>query len=809
MRSHARPSLRLVLSLFFASGLAGLVYQVAWARLLSRVLGVDIHAVTTVVCTFMAGLGLGSYAVARWGGHLLRPLRAYGVIEVSIAVYAALTPGMIAGLETLYTNAAGGLGPLATSGVRVGISALLLLIPTTLMGATLPLVARAVASDSTAAGKIGLLYGVNTLGAVVGCLLAGFVLLAQLGIRGTLLVAAGVNLAAGVLALLAASGSEASPIVHTPRRSEPRARFVLAVFFLAGVTALGYEVLWTRALLVHLRSSNYAFTVMLAVYLIGVACGSLVAARFAGRSRDPLRAVAVCQLGVVASVVAGLVAFPHLEQVGRLLTGSDRLESFAAAVVFMLTQASVVLLLPTAFMGAMLPFGVRAYHVASHDLGKSVGSLYAANTAGNVAGALLVGFGAIGWVGVRHSLIGMVALNLALAAAVVGWGTRSRRARWVAIGAAVGALTAVHLAVPGRLFYHSIAKPGDEIVYYREGASDTVAVLGRPGPPPLRSLIYSDGRGASGTWTLAWNLYLGHLPMLLHPDPREVLHICIGAGNSLAAVARHAPARIDAVELSPHVREAARFFWTNEGVLDDPSVRFIAEDGRNFLLRSRDRYDVISMEPPVLFTAGVVNLYTQEFYELVRRHLEPDGVALQWIPLLGLSEKNRGHLLRAFAEAFPAVSIWQQLESPVLLLIGTERPLRLDLDAIQRRLAAPRLARDLEIMATPNAEVFLSYFLLGDASTRRLAAPYEPVRDDRTIIDYSMPSQIDTGFGLEPELEPAELLAELAREMRELAGWRDPLALILPDPEQAERTEAARERRSSLAGGRVAPPAAL
>ena len=790
-----RPSLPLVLVLFLASGLAGLVYQVVWARLLSRVLGVNIYAVTTVVCTFMAGLGLGSYAVARWGGRLARPLRAYGVIEVSIAVYAALTPALVEALEPLYSRAAGNLGPLATGGVRAGISALLLLLPTTLMGATLPLVARAVASDSTAARSVGLLYGVNTFGAVVGCLLAGFVLLPGLGVRGSVLVAAGFNLAAGALALVAASGARASPVIRAPTRSEPQARFVLAVFFLAGFAALGYEVLWTRALLVYLRSSTYAFTVMLAVYLVGVASGSVFAARFASRSRDPLRAIAVCQVGVVASVVAGLLAFPHLEAAGRLLTGSHRPESFAAAVGLMLIQASLVLLLPTACMGAMFPFGVRAFHVAAHDVGRSVGSLYAANTAGNIAGALLIGFGAIGWFGVRHSLVGMVALNLALAAAVAGRRPAARRTQGLAICAAVGALAAVHLGIPERLFYRSIAKAGDEIVYYREGASDTVAVLGHPGPEPFRTLIYSDGRGASGTWTLPWNLYLGHLPMLLHPDPREVLHICIGAGNSLAAIARHGPARIDAVELSPHVREAARFFWTNDGVLDDPSVHFIAEDGRNFLLRSRDRYDVISMEPPLIFTAGVIDLYTQEFYALVRQHLEADGVALQWLPLRGLSEADRGHLLRAFAESFPAVSIWQQLATPVLLLIGTQRSLELDLDAIQRRLAAPRMARDLEIMGTPNAEVFLSYFLLGDESTRRLAAPYEPVRDDRTIVDYSLAGQIEMGFGPYGEIDPAEMLREMARETEKLGRWRDPLSLILPDPVQAERVEAARQRR--------------
>jgi spermidine synthase len=368
--------------------------------------------------------------------------------------------------------------------------------------------------------------------------------------------------------------------------------------------------------------------------------------------------------------------------------GTERLETFGQAALLMLSQAGIVLLAPTLCMGAMFPLAIAAYHDGRANVGQSVGLLYAVNTAGNIVGSVLIGFLAIASFGVRDSILGMMAMNLGVAAAI---GVRESASPGLRVAwplAAIALLVAVDQGVSRQIFFDTFEKPkGSEIIYYREGATDTVAVIDRK-QPRARTLVYSDGRGAAGTHTLLWNLYLGHLPMLLHDDPQEVLHVCFGSGNSLMALTRHEPERIDMAELSPHVRETAKYFWTNEDVVNHPSVNLVIEDGRNFVLGTEQSYDVVSLEPPNIFSAGVVNLYTQEFYELVLSRMKPGGIMLQWLPTDQLTESDRGHLIRAFTEAFPAVTIWQQLESPVLLLLGTREPLQVDLEAFRQRFDA-------------------------------------------------------------------------------------------------------------------------
>jgi hypothetical protein len=359
----------------------------------------------------------------------------------------------------------------------------------------------------------------------------------------------------------------------------------------------------------------------------------------------------------------------------------------------------------------------------------------------------------------------------------------------------------LHAAVSTRLLYDKITFPGNKIVYYQEGASDTVAVVERPKEGD-RNLIYGDGRGAAATSTLPWNRYFGHLPMLLHPHPKEVLHICYGSGNSVRAVTRHDPERIDVIELSPHVRGASPFFWTNEGAIDDPRVNLIIEDGRNFVLGTERTYDVISLEPPSIYTAGVVNLYTEEFYELCRRRLRPDGVMMQWFPTAELTDEARGSMMRAFADAFPAVTVWQQLQSSTLLMVGTLKPLAVDVDVIERRLQTETMRKDMQAMGLQDAYGFLSLYLLSDEATRKLVQPFAPVRDDRTVVDYSIPKFVGAGFGFGPYAyaigDPKTDLGRLVfARLGEYAQWHAPAATIVPDPQQARLLDEGIQMRMS------------
>jgi spermidine synthase len=805
---HAIDRLYLLcFAVFFTSGMAGLIYQVVWSRMLALVIGVTIFAVTVVVCTFMGGLGLGAYLVGRHGRRLRNPLRAYGIIEAVVGAYALLTPWIFDSMQPAYAAAGPIFGPLGLNIFRIVLSASLLLIPTTLMGATLPLLARAVSEGRNGGVQsVGLLYSVNTFGAVAGCLVAGFFLLAQFGIRDSIYVAGAMNLSIAALTLVASNGLASSVVdgrsaVDEEKKTDRQGRFVLLVFFASGFAALGYELLWTRALLVHLRSSTYAFSLMLSVYLLGIALGSLVAARFAERTRAPLKGVAVCQIGVAGAVFISLLTFPDLKEYALALTGLERLQNFSDALRLMFSQAAIILLLPTIFMGAMFPLVVKAYNAQHRRVERSVGVLYAVNTAGNIAGSVAVGFISIELIGVRNSMLALVALNLGLAAIVLMRDSVRPGIRWSYPVAALAALAFVHLTVSPHIFLDSMSIPSShEIIHYREGASDTVVVT--ESPQGRRTLIYADGRGAAGTWTLRWNLYFGHLPMLLHQNPKEILHICFGSGNSVLALTRHDPDRVDAVELSPHVRETAKYFWTNESVLDDPRVNLITEDGRNYVLRTRNEYDVVSMEPPLIHAAGIINLYTVEFYEEVREHLKPGGVMVQWLPTSTLLDSDRAHLMAAFVAAFPHVYVWQQLETTQLLLVGTLQPLEVDFADVDRRLRSDALKHDAEIMETPGAAEFLSYFKLGDESARALVKGVVPVTDDHSIVDYSIPLGINSAFGLsyrhplgEEGYSHSLVNEELLSEYDE---WHDPVSLIVLDPDAAVMVENEISRRKKL-----------
>ncbi|MFQ5515241.1 MAG: fused MFS/spermidine synthase [Myxococcota bacterium] len=810
--THDRaPRINLLLAVFFLSGMAGLIYQVAWSRLLTLVIGVSIFAITTVICTFMTGLALGSHFFGRHAERWRNSFLAYGILEALIGLYAALTPWIFELAQPIYAWAFPHFDRFGLNAFRVLLSMLILLPPTFLMGGTLPLLSRVIGrwSHEAAAGT-GVLYAVNTMGAVVGCVLGGFVLLSHLGVRHSLYVAAATNLGIAAAVWLGSRGQQ----IHETEPAAPRGSqepldrtsiLVLAVFFLSGFAALGYEVLWTRALLVHLKASTYAFSLMLSVYLLGVALGSAVASGIVARIRNPLNAIAVCQIGIAVTIAAGLYLFPELRQLGMTAIGSRRIDSFARAVAFMSSQAFIVLFPPTVFMGAMFPFGIAAYHRPPQSVAGSVGTLYAVNTAGNIAGSIVIGFFLIAILGVRHSLIALISVNLALAAVLLARPSLSLARRLTVAAVAIATVLMIHLGISQTLFYESITSPQNKIVFYAEGASDTVAVVERPKQRD-RTLIYSDGRGAAGTSTLRWNLYLGHLAPLLHPEPKQILHICYGSGNSVLALTRHAPERIDAVELSPHVRDASAFFWTNENVLADSRVNLIIEDGRNFLLGTRRMYDVISLEPPNIYTAGVVNLYTREFYDVARSHLKPGGLMQQWLPTIQLSRSDREMLIRAFADAFPHVTLWQQLRSSTLLLLGSERPLSIDVDDVEERLRSRGLRNDLKRMGLRNAYGFLSFYLLGDSSVRALVDEYDAVVDDRTVVDFSIPRFVGSGFGFsiftyvigDNLRNPTRVVRE---RMRQYATWGDPASEIVPDPCQARRLDRAiRLRREGRSG---------
>ena len=750
----------LVALLFFVSGASGLIYEVLWTRQLGLIFGVSTYAIATVLATFMGGLALGSYLGGQWVDRARSPLRIYAILEAGVGLYALALPMLFAGLRPLYISLYGlDVSYAVFSFGRAVLAGLVLLVPTTLMGATFPVLVRFwVRSHDDVGRGTGLLYFVNTAGAIVGCLLAGFVLIERLGLRGTTHVAAATNLLLAVVALWLARTptGAARPAGHEhvaaagdlPGVSPGIARLVLGCAGLSGFVALAAEVLWSRALLRYLYNSTYAFTTMLATFLFGIALGSALFSARLARTRRPLLLLAGLLTGVGCGLALSSASFPYLRTASTTLLLGDAIVSFDRALALMFVRAGMILVLPTIFLGALLPLATALCARAPGALGRTVGRVYAVNTLGAIAGSLAASFlliPGLGMLGTSRLLVGLSLGGAAVVAAAAAESTRTRVLSVVA-GAVVIALYAgiANDDVFKRTF---VPDPRIELVYYAEGATDTVGVSQFYGQ---RTILYEDQRGTASTTTYGINFMLGHLPMLLHPGrARHALHICFGVGNSLSAVAAHEELeRVDNVELSPHVLEAGPYFWTNDGVLENPKVRTIINDGRNFLMTTHEMYDVIVMEPPETFTAGVINLYTVEFYREALAHLAPDGVMLQWIPTGQAPMDDERRLLAAFAQVFPHRTMWWQMGGGTVLLIGTREPLRIDYQRLRTHMAEPQVARDMALSQIRGADHLLSMFIFDDEAFAGFVRGATPTTDDRTVLDFSMPRYVGSGFGL-------------------------------------------------------------
>ena len=768
---------RVVLLLYILSGACGLVYEVVWMRRLALVFGVSVFATSAVLAVFMAGLGLGSWLVGRRIDRGETPLRIYALLELGIGVYALAVPFIFDGLQPVYARLAGHFEEhIVLLGLaRAAVAFAVLIVPTVLMGGTVPAMARyLVAARESVGWNVGLLYALNTAGAVAGCVLAGFVLLPALGMSHTIFIAAGVNIGIGAVLLMSRAGtpprtaSQPSPMTSG---DAPNVLVRLAVwtFAISGFTALAYEVAWTRVMVILVHNTTYAFSAMLGVFLAGIALGDLLLVPFYDRIRRPLLWLGVVEMAIGLSVAVAAVSYTRSQfpaQDPKIVRAQERLSAihrapapvappkrdfgvgvatWRDAVMLMLRRAGLVLLPGALLFGMTFPLVARVVVVEMGSLGRALGDAYAANTFGAIAGSLAGGFLLIPWCGVRNTLLVLATVNVALggvcAAAAV-------RARWrPAVAALALAAAAVPWAtVPARIFAEALETGPLRLIYYREGITDTTGVW--EGANGSRIVTYGDLRGTAGTETDLANRIQGHLAHLLHPRPTRSLQIGFGVGNTLAAAALHPEVeRLDCAELSPHVRETAPYFWTNAHVLENPKVRLIVDDGRNYLLRTSDRYDVITLEPPDIFTAGVVNLYTEDFYRIAARALADDGLFCQWIPYAEMSELDARMLVRAFLEVFPHTTLWEEGRRGPRLVVGTKRPLPIDPAVLARRMARDPVHADLVRLGFAAPEALFGFFVAGTERVRAWVADAPSITDDRTVVDFSTPTRLESGFG--------------------------------------------------------------
>ena len=775
----------LVLSLFLLSGAAGLVYQVVWMRQLSLVFGVTSHAVSTVLAVFMGGLAIGSWLFGRAGDDTRSPLRFYGWLELGIALFGFQSILLLDGLRELYVELrrSGAIAPELFPVVRVALACLALLGPTTLMGATLPVLLRGVCkSRERLARDSGLLYGLNTLGAVAGVLVAAFWLIEAVGVRNTTFVAAGLNLVVAAVALALARGERADVWSERPAPDPVPAerhhvrpvgagtrRLVLAAFAVSGFLALAYEVLWTRYLVYAVgQNSVYAFATMLAAFLLGIALGSLVVALVADWIEGLVPLLGFVMVLIGASAVGTVALMNDLAH----WTAARHTGSFWSDTAVDFALCVGVLIVPTTLSGATFAIVAKICARDPARFGRDVGGVYAANTAGAIAGALAGGFVILPQLGLVHGLYALAGVG-----ALVGLVLLLARPAALPV---VGAVAGVALLAASVVWVRGAGDPRDLLyqgsdeqrVFYADGPESSVAVVESLNTGDVHLVVNGDHQAGTDPTQQIHLRLLGHLPALFHADPKRGMVVGFGAGVATGCLAQHPLERVDQVELSPDVIEASVHFapYNHDPLADGSIVEVHFDDGRNFLLTTDERWDVITSDPIDPDDAGVTSLYSAEYFRLIRARLHPGGIACQWISEQYDPEDFR-LLVRTFQSVFPYTTIWDA--HPTIVLLGSVDPPTVTMGELRERVAREPIAESLAVVGVDSAEALLSLLVTGSEATRRFTGEGELNTDDRPRIEYRGPRRAASRYGGNRELW-ADLVALRDPDLGGLvAGWSE------------------------------------
>jgi spermidine synthase len=792
--------------LFVGSGCAALIYEIVWFQLLQLVIGSSAMSLAVLLGTFMGGMCLGSLAFPRLVSARWHPLRVYLVLELGIGAL---------GLIVLHAVPAVGQAYLALVGhgmpgilLRAAVCAICLLPPTVLMGATLPAIARWVETTPRGVAWLGFFYGGNTAGAVLGCLLAGFYLLRVHDSVVATYVAVALNLAvAGVAYLLARSAPHAlraraneGPADLPPARSGDFAvrsgpsRILLLTIALSGFCALASEVIWARALSLLLGATVYTFSIILAVFLVGLGIGSGLGAAIARNLSQPRWGLAVCQLlqaGAIAwSAYAITVSLPSWT------LHENAAETIWIKFSFDLVRCGWAILPSACLWGASFPLALAGLAARGDDAARLVGRAYAANTCGAIGGAVLGSLLLIPLLGTQGAQIALIALSTIAGCLALPFA--ERRSLVVAIVGVVAALLAIQ-AVP-RLPWQLVAygrqtastEYGAKALYLGEGMNSSVAVTETPGGARF---FHVSGKTEASSIEKDMRLQrmLGHLPALLHPNPRSVLIVGCGAGVTAGTFVLHPSIeRIVICDIEPLIPRvvAAHFQAENHGVVQDPRVQIVYDDARHYIATTREKFDLITSDPIHPWVKGSAVLYSKEYFELCRQRLNPGGLVTQWVPLYESDRAVVQSEIATFFSVFPHGTIWANDDEGFgydTVMLGQNEPLRVDVDALQRRFDRfdhGRVVRALNDLGLGSAVGLLSTYAgrFSDLQTWLVGA--EINRDRNLRLQYLAGLQLESRTGMDTYAEmlefrtyPADLFLatpDRRRELEQALGTRAP-----------------------------------
>ena len=820
------PSTGLILTFFFLTGLTGLAYELVWIRLLILVFGSTQFAVTTVLTVFMTGLALGSLLFGRFidrpfgkGSTYPHPLKVYGLIEIALGIYCMLSPQVFELLRSTYLITFGGIGggtpgTVSFEGTQFFLSFLGLIIPTTLMGGTLPILVKYLTKSKGQVGRsTALPYAINTLGAVTGCLATGLGALYILGVRSTIYAAGIIDIVIGIILIVAVKG-RASKIEEEPevplgiaplgtapveeteapievgvgeKEASRRDLIIIAAFTISGFCSLAYEVLWTRILSLVLGSSVYAFTIMLATFLAGISLGSIAISKGIDKRKNLILLFGLLE-GLIG--LAGLITVLLYKELPFIFFNLK--ESFGGDfylflfIQFLLTAS--LMIVPTLAMGAIFPIVGKLHTRKLSKVGSRIGDIYFFNTTGSIFGAFMGGFYLIPVVGIQNSIILVAAINIALAVALLFISEAGRR-RGGALSAVlvltfvtvasmlppwqrtlmtmglytnpVMGLTAEELKERGK---------GEKLIMYREGINAVVTVREEGDVISYQANGKHEARAEGDKPAEAWSI-LGHIPLLLHDwkggaDPvGDTLIVGLGSGITLGAMTQYPIGDIDVIELEESVIAAAGFFHkSNNNALEDERVNMHVTDGRSFLFTGEKRYDVIVSAVSDPWITGVSNLFTLEYFRGLEEKLTEGGIVSLWFQNYKITEEELRIGLNTFREVFPHVSIYFHYTDALdLVVIGTREPHSFDLENVEKLMEDTKIKKDLSRIGIKTPYELFDLYIAGSRDVASLGGVTKLNTDENPILEFTLPKHM-----YQPPSENILLLEKILKNAEEV-----------------------------------------
>lgn len=759
---------------FFISGASALIYQVLWVKQLTLMFGSTTLAVSTILASFMGGLALGSYIMVRKSDKINKVILAYALLEIGIGVYAFILPFLFDLTDIIYRfiwPSVSGIYPILIL-VRFLLVTTVLIFPTALMGATLPLLVKYyINKDELIVKFVSILYGINTLGAVVGALICGFYLLEKFGLRDTNYIAISLNLFAAFIAVyidkkFAVTCPESTTndkIAIKISSLDFRDKIILWSMFLSGFTAMVYEVIWSRQLVLVFGSTTYAYTSMLVIFLVGISLGSLCVNNLFSNNKRNIYYFAIFELAIGLLVIWGTFYYSDIFYMFLAFSRMLHPMFFIVPVLFV----SALLIFPAAFLfGVLFPLSIKLFTPTFKSISERTGTIYSFNTLGCILGSFSTGFILIPLIGLKWSIIFAACINILIFGVYLFTSSDNKKVKNISVVVAVLIVLTIALkpadwkkqTLASGIFINNSIKSAfnyDEynkylktmnFVFYKEGQHSTITVSKWTNTETNQTAysLYNNGKvdASTGFIDMRTQVAISYIPALITNNLDDVLIVGMGSGITAAVIEQFPVKTIELVELEKAVFDATNFFSERYGnPLKDKRLKVVIDDARNYLRVTSKKYDLILSEPSNVWVSGVASLFTKDYYAIVKTKLKPHGILCQWIHFYNLRSEAVVSVIKALKSEFKYVYICHTKTGGDVIFLASQEPIKLDLNLIENKLKSNSLKADLlDLLNISDAYDFLNLFISGDNSIANFLKPFENIipanSDDNSYLEF-------------------------------------------------------------------------